>query len=323
MFNFLIEIDNYMTDCNSRGLSQKTMRSYDQSLRLFMRYLEDIHYIKDVKKVKTEHIKAYFTYIRERGKYSAIANEQTKHINNLQNRSDTGKKVSETTLANYQRNINAFFSYLYKEKIIRKNPCEGIEKIKPQRKVKSLLSEQELQMFFRSFDMSKFHEFRTWIFARLILDTGSRISELNEIVPADIDFRNNALLLRITKNKKERFVYFSAQTGRYLKSWLEYSDRYTNSPYVFPSIRGNKMDIRTIESAFRKHSKLSGIDVRPHQLRNNFAKYYLLNGGDFATLSRLLDHSSVEVTQQIYLDFVDSEISKKYQQHSPLNNLDI
>jgi len=49
----------------------------------------------------------------------------------------------------------------------------------------------------------------------------------------------------------------------------------------------------------------------------------LLNGGDFHTLSRLLGHASVEVTQQAYLDFADDEVSRKYQRHAPLNNLNI
>lgn len=299
------------------------MKSYDQTLRLFQRYLSDIHGITKLKQIKAEHIKTYFSYVRERGKYNAVANDRTLAINGLHNRTDVGKTVSETTLANYQRNINAFFSYLKRENVIRSDPTEGIERIKPQRKVKALLSENELQLFFRSFDVSKFHEFRTWIIARMILDTGCRIGELISIVPADIDLRNGALLLRNTKSKKERFVYFSTKTARNLKSWLDYRDRYTDSPYVFPSIRGNKMDVRTVESAFRKHSKLVGLEVQPHQLRNNFAKYYLLHGGDWATLSRILGHSSVEVTQQAYLDFTDHEVNQKYQRHSPLNNLNI
>jgi len=78
------------------------------------------------------------------------------------------------------------------------------------------------------------------------------------------------------------------------------------------------MDIRTVESSFKKH-RLVGLDVQPHQLRNNFAKYYLLNGGDW----RILGHASVEVTQQAYLDFTDQEVNRKYQRHSPLNNLNI
>lgn len=323
MNNFLLEIDRYMMDCTSRGLSVKTMRSYDQTLRLFQRYLEDKQSVNKPGQIKPEHIRAYFTYIRERGKYGAMADDNMANVNGLYNRQDVGRPVSETTLANYQRNITAFFNYLYREKVIRKNPCEGIEKIKPQRKTKQLLSENELAMFFRSFDVSKFHEFRTWVIARMILDTGCRIGELVAIVPGDIDIRNGALLLRNTKSKKERFVYFSQKMGRNLKSWLEYRDRYTDSAYVFPSIKGNMMDVRTVGSAFKKHSRLVGIDVQPHQLRNNFAKYYLLNGGDWSTLSRILGHSSVEVTQQAYLDFTDQEIGKKYQRHSPLNNLNI
>ena len=238
--------------------------------------------------------------MRERGKYGALVDDRTAAINGPHNRPDYRKPVSETTLANYQRNIKAFFSYLKREKIIRKNPCEGIENIKPQRKVKTLLSENELSLFIRSFDVSKFHDFRDWIIARMILDTGVRIGELVSIVPGDIDLRNGALLLRETKSGRERFVYFSQKMGRNLKSWLEYRDRYTDSPYVFPTTRGNKMDIRTVESSFKKHSRLVGLDVQPHQLRNNFAKYYLLNGGDWATLSRILGHASVEVTHRLY-----------------------
>lgn len=324
MFNdFLLEIDRYMQDCTSRGLSQKTIASYEQTLRLFQRYLSEVHGIERPQQVKSEHIKAYFTYVRERGKYRAVSDDRSALINKPQNREDFGKPVSETTIANYQRNINAFFNYLYREKIISKNPTRGVKKIKPQRKVKPLLSENELAQFFRAFDVSTFHGFRDYTIARMILDTGSRIGELISIVPTDIDLRNGALLLRNTKSKKERFVYFSKKMGRNLKSWLEYRDRYTDSIYVFPSIRGNLMDVRTVEASFRKHSGIAGVEVQPHQLRNNFAKYYLLNGGDWATLSRILGHSSVEVTQQAYLDFSDKEVSRKYQRHSPLHNLNI
>lgn len=323
MNDMLIEIDRYMLDCSRRGLSVKTMRSYEQTLRLFQRYLTELQGVDKPENVRKEHIETYFTYIRERGKYGAVANDSSIKLNGAFNRSDYGKKVSETTLANYQRNINAFFNYLRRERVIRRNPCEGVKKIRPERKVKPLLSESELQIFLRSFDVSKFHEFRTWIIARMILDTGARISELTAIVPSDIDLRNGAVLLRETKSKKERFVYFSQKMGRNLRSWLEYRDRYTDSPYVFPSIKGNRIDIRTISATFRKHSKLVGVDIHPHQLRNNFAKYYLLNGGDWNSLSRILGHSDVTVTQQAYLDFTDIEVGKQYQKHSPLNNLDI
>ncbi|MTT32698.1 tyrosine-type recombinase/integrase [Terrilactibacillus sp. BCM23-1] len=323
MDNSMIFLDKFMLYCTSKNLSVKTMRSYDQTIRLFLRYMKEEKSVNDVKKIKTDDIKEYINFVRERGKYTVFSDPNTVKTNRPYNRQDYQKKVSETTLANYVRNIKVFFNFLFSEREIKKNPVDGIPNIKPQRKMKPLLTENELHMLFRAFDTSTFHGYRDWIITRLILDTGCRVGECLSIMLTDINLKNNAILLRYTKNKKERYVYFSFKMGRNLKSWMQYMERYSDGHYLFPSIRGNKMDIRNYETSLRKAGESVGLKVAPHQLRNNFAKYYLLNGGDFATLSRLLGHSSIEVTKNAYLDFTDKEIGKKYQQHSPLNNLDI
>lgn len=319
--SFLIEIDRYMLDCSAKGLSAKTLKSYEQTLKLFARYLEDNFDIKNVKDVSVEHVRAYIRSIEERGKFQVSSND--KPNNYPERRSDYGKPVSKTTIANYVRNIKAFYSHLYNERIIRNNPLKELKNVKPERKAKVMLDDNELKQFFRSFDVTKFDQYRDWIIARLIFDTGARIGELLEVVPADIDLRGNAVLLRKTKSGKQRFVYYSQKTRNHLKSWLAYKDRYTDSPYVFPTNRGTKLRIEGVERSFRLRSRDVGLEVSPHLLRNNFAKRYLMNGGDLATLSRLLGHASVEVTSQIYLDFSDREVMKKYRQHSPLENLDI
>ncbi len=318
---FLIEIDRYMLDCSAKGLSKKTLSSYEQTLKLFARYLEDTFDITDVKSVTAEHIKAYIRSIEERGKFQVSAAETP--VNYPERRGDYGKPVSKTTIANYVRNIKAFYSHLYNEQMIRKNPLKDVKNVKPERKVKIMLEDNELKQFFRSFDVSKFDQYRDWVIARIIFDTGARISELLEVVPADIDLRGNAMLLRKTKNGKQRFVYYSEKTRKHLKSWIAYKDRYNDSPYVFPTNRGTKLRIEGVERSFRLRSRDVGLEVTPHLLRNNFAKRYLINGGDLATLSRLLGHASVEITSQIYLDFADKEVMQKYRQHSPLENLDI
>lgn len=41
MTEFDYEIDDFMSCCESKGLSKKTMRSYEQTLRLFSKYLEE------------------------------------------------------------------------------------------------------------------------------------------------------------------------------------------------------------------------------------------------------------------------------------------
>lgn len=93
---------------------------------------------------------------------------------------------------------------------------------------------------------------------------------------------------------------------------MNYRDRYSDAPLFFPTIRGTQLEIRNYEKALRDAGQKVGIMIHPHQLRNNFAKYYILNGGDWFSLCRILGHSSVEVTQRAYLDFSDEEIGKKY-----------
>lgn len=318
---FLVEIDRYMLDCSAKGLSIKTLNSYEQTLKLFAKYLEDSFNIDDVSKVTAEHVRAYIRSIEERGKFTVVTNEQAG--NYPERRKDFGKPVSKTTIANYVRNIKAFYSHLYAEQTIRRNPLKDLKNVKPERKMKVMFEDNELKQFFRAFDVTKFDQYRDWVIARLIFDCGARIGELLEVVPADIDLRANAMLLRKTKSGKQRFVYFSQKTRNHLKSWMAYKDRYSDSPYLFPTNRGTKLKIEGIERSFRLRSRDVGLIVTPHMLRNNFAKRYLINGGDLATLSRLLGHADVSITSQIYLDFADKEISKKYRQHSPLENLDI
>lgn len=46
-----------------------------------------------------------------------------------------------------------------------------------------------------------------------------------------------------------------------------------------------------------------------------------MNGGDIYTLSRILGHSSVTVTEQAYLDLTQEDLAELYRRHSPLKNM--
>lgn len=318
-------LDNFMLHCDSKNLSRKTLNSYEQTLRLFQFYLENEQKITKIKDIKSGHIRQYIKYLRERGKYTVVSNGSSK-INHPDRRTDLGSDISDTTIANYLRNIKVFINFLYKERELVSNPVENIQNIKPQRKQKSLLKPEELKRLLGSMDITKFHERRLWTQTRLCLDTGIRATESCEILPDDLDLKYNSLLIRNPKNHKERFVYFSSKMSVDLKRWLQYRDRFSDSDYLFPTTRGTKQDVRNFERSLRKAGEKVGVSVHPHQLRNTFAKYYLtgVNGsgqGDFATLSRILGHSSSEVTARAYLDFTNDEIRKNYQRHSPLNNL--
>ena len=46
-----------------------------------------------------------------------------------------------------------------------------------------------------------------------------------------------------------------------------------------------------------------------------------MNGMDVFSLSKILGHSSVTVTEQAYLDLTDEDIGKRYQHFSPVVNM--
>ena len=44
-----------------------------------------------------------------------------------------------------------------------------------------------------------------------------------------------------------------------------------------------------------------------------------MNGMDIFTLSKILGHSSVTVTEKAYLDVTDHDIKKRYSRYSPVD----
>lgn len=317
--NFDLKIEEFMLYCTSRNLALKTLKSYEQSLKLFSSYLVKNHQVDDAEDVTKNHIRHYVKSLQERGKYTCMEKAGN---NNPLARTDLGKPISVNTINNYVRNIRVFFNWLEDEDEIEKNPMQKIRLLKGSERIKAMLSEQEINSILNSFDKTKFYEYRDYIVTLFILDTGSRISECLEIKVEDVNLINQAVILKYTKNKKERPVFFSSKLKKELKHWIKFKDRYMTNDLLFPTNRGTLLSINLYERVLRKIGNKLKIELYPHRLRANFAQYYLLNGGDIMTLSRILGHSNLEVTK-VYLQFDDESVNRQYQKFSPLNGFNL
>lgn len=318
--DFEIKVEEFMIYCTSKRLSKKTLQSYEQTLKLFYCYLKENFKVEDVEKVTKSHIRQYVNYLQERGKYNVNLDNVN---NNPSARNDFKKSISDTTINNYLRNIRVFFNWLQEEEELKINPMDKIKPLKSPERLKPLLDKKELDAIFNSFNKTKFDGYRNYIITKFLLDTGCRITECLSITIDNIDLKNNLVLLQNnTKGRKNRYVFFSLKIKTELKRWLQYKDRYLETDLLFPSNRGNLMQAGTYETALRNVGKKLGINLYPHRIRSSFAQYYLLNGGDLFTLSKILGHSNIEVTK-IYLQLDEKTISQQHQKFSPLNNLDI
>lgn len=317
-------IDEYMYNCRSRKLRPKTMQSYEQSLRLFERWCQEEVSITEPGQVLESTVRHYICSLQERGKYTFYATEDCAITYNPARRRDFSQEVSATTINNYIRNLKAFFTW-YADSTMSPNPMEKIRQLRNERKAQEFLEDYEVDKLLKIFDRSYFPEHRDYMVIMLLLDTGMRIGECLQITTEDLDMDDRTICLPAenTKGRHTRCVFFSTKTCKSLQRWLRYKDRYSSSKLLFPKKSGLPLEIHSFESGFKRYLGRAGIDkdYSPHALRNNFAKRCLMNGMDIYTLSRILGHSSVSVTENAYLDLTDRDLRHRYQNFSPIENM--
>ena len=78
--------------------------------------------------------------MRERRKYTVSSSDKVLNNNNPNRREDNQKPISDAIIANYLRNMKAFFNFLKTEREITVNPMDTVEQIKPKRNQNQLLS---------------------------------------------------------------------------------------------------------------------------------------------------------------------------------------
>ena len=91
-----------MVYCRSTQLRERTMYSYEQTLRLFERWLCDELKIYSVDKVTENMIRKYINDLQERGKYTFFVNDLSKVKNYPERRRDFRITKSFVTFSSSQ-----------------------------------------------------------------------------------------------------------------------------------------------------------------------------------------------------------------------------
>ena len=319
-------IDEYLYYCQSRRLRPKTLNSYEQALRLFERWCSESEGLTSPSGVKEQTIRRYVCELQERGKYSFYADEERTGTNCPERRRDFRQPVSITTINNYIRNLRAFFNWYAEDLPATKNPMKKIRQLENERQPREYLTDEEVRKLLGGFDKSYYPEARDYMIVLLLMDTGMRLGECLQLELSHVHLQERSIEIpsELTKGRKGRSVFFSIKTSRELQKWLRYKDRYCESNYLFPvKATGLPLQVTNFETNFKKYIKRTGVtkQISPHALRNNFAKRCIMAGMNIYTLSRILGHSSVTVTEQAYLDLTDNDIKMCYQNFSPVERM--
>lgn len=296
--------DEFLYDCECRHLAKGSLRNYRAATRFLVDFLESKH-ITELEEVKPHHIRDLMKEKQDMG-------STPRYINDL-------LKVWRT-----------WFNYLVTEGYLdeRDNPAK---KVKPLRQPKTIIDTftvDEMRRMIRFYDGIDFLSVRNKTIIMLLFDTGMRCNEMILMEPEDI--KPDYILVKHGKGSKERVVPKSPALSKQLMKYRtlrdaylkEYPSRHKN---LFLSKNGKPLTDEAVARMLKHAAKEVGVSpsvrVSPHTCRHTFAQMQLKNGLDLYSVSRLMGHVNIMITQRYLLGIKDKDIVDRGTQTSPLMNL--
>ena len=228
--------------------------------------------------------------------------------------------VTPTKVRNDQKALRSFFNFLENEGLWLNNPAKGLQLLKTKKVIRQAPDKEHVDRLLRAWDgQDRRLKFR--LFILLFLDTGMRISEACTLRLENIDL--DQLEVKVTgKGGKERIVPISPITANLLREYLKLNPEVVKGHYLFP-YNGTigYHSLHNLERTFRRLCKKLGIPkITPHMLRHYFATHALRNGAKLEVISKILGHSSIAITADVYRTVRQEEIKAEHQRFSPLAN---
>jgi integrase len=159
----------------------------------------------------------------------------------------------------------------------------------------------------------------TWkLVVLLLLDTGVRALELEEIQIKNIDFHTNMIKLDHTKSKKQRYVFFTHLTSSLLQEYISIGPKRIYLLFNFKSF--NRFNYRHLEKMCEHfEKKLNITHLHPHMFRHTMATLLVENGCPLDTVQSILGHSNIATTQ-IYLHMSVKKAKNDFDKYSYVHN---
>ena len=203
------------------------------------------------------------------------------------------RQSSSVTVNNIRRIFSSFFSWLEQEDYIIKSPMRRIHKVKTGTRVKSTISDEEMETLRDHCDNK-----RDLAMIDFLASTGIRVGELVRLNRMDINFNERECIVS-GKGNKQRIVYFNARAKTHLLNYL--GERTDENPALFVSLHQptERLRISGVETRLRKLGRETGVmHVHPHKFRRTLATAAIDRGMPVEQVQRLLGHVKIDTTMQ-------------------------
>lgn len=272
-------LNHYLVSKKISGLSENSLSLYKLYISDFISQVD-----KQLKEVTNLDIKLY------------LFNYQNMH------------KISNRTLESRRIVICSFFTWLFNNEYLTKDPASSIEPIKYEKIHRKAMSEMDLEKI-----RNYITDVRDTAIIEMLYSTGCRISELVTLNRDDIDFQSKEVKL-FGKGAKHRVSFLNARAEISIKNYL--ATRTDNNPALFvsskaPHERLKKFGIEKFIREMNNNITLSTY-VTPHIFRHTTATMALNRGMNVVDVSKILGHSKLETTMEYITSNFDNIKSKHF-----------
>jgi len=242
--------DEFQQSHKIRNLANDTINSYDDSYKAFIKYYSEDNLCNSLNK---QVMDGFILYLKEKGT-----------VNNL-------------SINSYLKNMRAFVNYCIRLGYIEEFK---VQLLAVEKNVKETYTDSELLVLLRKPNIKKcsFVEYRNWVFINYLIATGNRVSTVINIKIGDIDFDNETIILKKTKNKNQQIIPISNSLKVVLLEYLKYR-KGTDENYLFCTATGTGLTRDAIKTSISKYNRSRGVmKTSIHLFRHTFAKNWILNG---------------------------------------------
>lgn len=240
--------------------------------------------------------------------------------------------ITKVSVDNERRALSSFYGWMHNNDYVHKNPMTKVETMKYSKPKKKAFTDMEVEQLRNACATE-----RETMIVEVLLSTWCRVSEL---VGIRIDEIEGDKVVVHGKGEKDRTVFLNAKAqiaiDRYLMkrkdsnpyllpkmarsesgapAWNRkgYAKLRTNRWYEDPECVGEgRSDKGTVEMIVRDLGKKAGVkNTHPHRFRRTGATFALKAGMPFMTVSKLLGHANISVTQ-VYLDINDEDLENEH-----------
>jgi site-specific recombinase XerD len=284
-----VVVEEFLLDCESRGLSGYTVLAYRAALKSFQTWAGTAG-LGSLSEVTSSHLRTYTAH--------CLA------------------EVSPGAAHARLRPLRTLFGWSVTEELLKVNPMVRVKLPKIPDVVLGVVRPAVFRKLVAASKMGR-KPLRDVAMLTVLFDTGLRASELCNLRESDV-LDGGALLVRQGKGGKSRTVPISRDTVRAIRAYLHNERPETLVPELFLIDEAGGMTYQTLEGLLTRLCKTTGVDhVSPHAFRRGFVVEMVRQGADTFTVQRIMGHSTPAQTQR-YCKLDNNDIRDIHRRSSPV-----